>query len=298
MQENNEKLTKEEKTEKRQYNFKPVDDLEFTDDFMFGTIMQDEEICKGVLERLLKTKIAKIEYPKLQETVTPFYEAKGVRLDVYVDDGATIYDIEMQCKKLDAIEKRVRYYQSMIDIDSLSKGADYSELKESFVIFICKTDPFTFDCPSYEVKSKIEGTTFIEELQSKEDKKAKKPKTFTKKEICENYNDGTHKLFFNAKAYQNETDTNLKAFLHYVSTTEATDDFTKNLEDKIMMTKQIDKFRNDYLSWNLAERDAEKRGEERKAIETAKKLILINALSIEQIAQVTGLSISQIMDFK
>ncbi len=42
---------------------KPIEELTFTDNFMFGRIMQDAEICKGLLERLLEIKIDKIEYP-------------------------------------------------------------------------------------------------------------------------------------------------------------------------------------------------------------------------------------------
>lgn len=65
--------------------FKPVDELCFTDDYMFGTIMKNERICQGVLERLLHIKIGRIEYPTLQKSISPFYESKGIRLDVYTD---------------------------------------------------------------------------------------------------------------------------------------------------------------------------------------------------------------------
>ena len=41
---------------------KPIDQLVFSDDFMFGAVMRDAEICKGVLERLLQIKIDHIEY--------------------------------------------------------------------------------------------------------------------------------------------------------------------------------------------------------------------------------------------
>ena len=46
-------------TEERKYTFKPYDELTFTDSFMFYLAMQDEEICKGVIERLLGIKIKK-----------------------------------------------------------------------------------------------------------------------------------------------------------------------------------------------------------------------------------------------
>ena len=42
----------------------------------------------------------------------------------------------------------------MIDIDSLLKGAVYSELKESYVIFICTSDPFESGLPVYTFERK------------------------------------------------------------------------------------------------------------------------------------------------
>lgn len=69
----------EETTARR---IKPIEDLVFSDDFMFGAVMRDAEICKGVLELLLQVKIDHIEYPELQKSITPFYSKKGVRLDV------------------------------------------------------------------------------------------------------------------------------------------------------------------------------------------------------------------------
>ena len=50
---------------KRTYSFKPFEELEFSDDFMFKKIMHNPEICAGVIERLLKIKVARIEYPEL-----------------------------------------------------------------------------------------------------------------------------------------------------------------------------------------------------------------------------------------
>ena len=45
--------------------------------------------------------------------------------------------------------KRARYYQSNMDLDCLEKGADYTELKKCYVIFICTFDYFKKDAPVY-----------------------------------------------------------------------------------------------------------------------------------------------------
>ena len=104
---------------------------------MFGHIMKDKDICKTAMEILLDIKIDRIEYPELQKTVAPFYTSKGIRMDVYVDDGRRVYDVEIQNSEEVNLGKRTRYYQSMLDIDSLMQGQSYEELKESIIIFLC-----------------------------------------------------------------------------------------------------------------------------------------------------------------
>ena len=46
---------------------KPFEELEFYDDFMFGLVMQDKELCRKVLECLLGIKIKEINFPEPQK---------------------------------------------------------------------------------------------------------------------------------------------------------------------------------------------------------------------------------------
>ena len=66
---------------------KPFEQLTFHDDFMFGIVMQDREICREALECMLGMQIARVEYAEPQRTLDPLYTAHGVRLDVYVQDS-------------------------------------------------------------------------------------------------------------------------------------------------------------------------------------------------------------------
>ena len=45
-------------------------------------------------------------------------------------------------RKTRNLPKRSRYYQGMIDLNSIRPGEDYNRLTESFVIFICPFDAF------------------------------------------------------------------------------------------------------------------------------------------------------------
>ena len=116
---------------------KPIEELTISDDFMFGAVMQNPNLCKPLLELILGVKIRKIEYPELQKVINKHYGSKAIRLDVYVEDEAgTVYDVEIQTTAKKHLPKRTRYYQGIIDLNILEKGEDYSKLRKSFVILL------------------------------------------------------------------------------------------------------------------------------------------------------------------
>ena len=203
-----------EKIENKIYRIKPVEELKFTDDFMFCRVMQNPDLCKGVIERLLGIKVDKIEYPELQKEIRPYYSAHGVRMDVYVKDSDRIFDIEMQTSVPDDLPRRMRYYQSMIDIDTLMKGSEYETLKESYVIFLCTKDPFGVGLPVYSFSTVC-----------------KEKKDFA-------LNDGINKLFFNASAFASEKNLEIKGFLGYLCSGKPSDTFTEDIEQRVERSRR------------------------------------------------------------
>ena len=276
---------------------KPIEELTFADDFMFGRVMQNPEICKGLLERLLEIKIEKVEYPTLQKSISPHYKSKGVRLDVYVQDSNRVFDIEIQNFLDENLPKRTRYYQSMMDIDLLLKGNNYTQLKESFVIFVCKEDFFGENMPCY---------FFTNTCRDKPDLQL---------------GDKSYKVIFNASAFENEKNLEKKSILEYIIDKKSTSEFTTKLDTLVEQTKLNEIFKGDYMAWGLAEFDAEQRGkkegysagvsdgiqqglqqgisqgiqqgEYKAKIETAKNLLAMG-LSIENICKATDLSIEEV----
>ena len=85
----------------------------------------------------------------MEKTVQEGIESKSVRFDVYSKDDNRIFDSELQTTDTKNLPKRARYYQSIIDMDNLSKGENYSKLKESYVIFLCLDDIFNKSLPVY-----------------------------------------------------------------------------------------------------------------------------------------------------
>ena len=92
--------------------------------------MQDEEILRLLLEKILMfpiKKVALVQYQRVME-IDPC--AHGIRLDVYADDEAgTRYSVEMQKRNEYNIGKRSRYYLSIMDLDQLEKGVNTTDSK-------------------------------------------------------------------------------------------------------------------------------------------------------------------------
>ncbi len=281
------------KNENNIYRIKPVEELRFTDDFMFCRVMKNPDLCKGVIERLLGIKVERIEYPELQKEIRPYYSAHGVRMDVYVKDSDRIFDIEMQTTIPEDLPRRMRYYQSMIDIDSLIAGSEYETLKESYVIFLCTKDPFGLGLPSY---------TFS---------------TVCKEKTDFSLNDGINKLFFNASAFASEKNLEIKGFLGYLCSGKPSDYLTEDIDRRVERLKINEIFRSDYMMDALPLHDARKaglregmalgeaKGEKKGRLAgarnakfaTARNLLKKN-ISAEIIAECTGLSLEEVKRLK
>ena len=248
---------------------KPFEELTFHDDFMFGIVMQDREICREALECMLGMQIARVEYAEPQWTLDPLYTAHGVRLDVYVQDSDRVYDVEIQNRDLHDLGRRVRYYQSMLDTDALLKGEDYGSLKESIIIFLCHFDPYKKGIPWYTVRRKCEedGSVVVGDAAT------------------------VHVL--NCRAHAKVKNPKLRAFMKYVQTDEAESEFTRRLREMVEAQKQIEGTKKLYFSWSLHDYDVRNEGREETRRETARNM-LADGLSREKIAQYTGLSLAEV----
>ena len=98
-------------------------DLTIGDNYMFGSVMMENDNCRQLLERVLEMPISRVEVIK-EKSMIYHPKCKGVRLDVYAkDENNTHYDVEMQLLKRDALPKRSRYYHSQKDMELVTSGA-------------------------------------------------------------------------------------------------------------------------------------------------------------------------------
>ena len=119
----------------------------FTEDKVFGMVMENKDFCKYLLEIIIPDlKIRTIDWLDEQVEINNperKSDAKEVRLDVLVTDHeGRVFNIEMQTTDQDDIGRRMRYYLSRLDLRyTLNKGKTYRNLKDAYIIFLCNFKP-------------------------------------------------------------------------------------------------------------------------------------------------------------
>lgn len=256
----------ESKNEKDR-KFKDFEELELRDDYMFNLVMQDPDLCKECLERIMDIKIDHITYPESQKSITQTLLSKSIRLDIYTVGDGTIYDIEMQTETKPALPKRSRYYQDMIDINNLDKGDDYTKLRQSVVIFICTFDEFKLGRHKYTFENRC-----VEEPELK-------------------LNDESKKIFLNTKGIMNDITSKLGNFLNFIETGEISDDYTNKLKEAVEGKKNDERLRGEYMTVMTriteAEARGETRGEMKERLNTIKRMLSMG-FDIDTIKEASG----------
>lgn len=242
--------------------------------FIFYKVMRNNpEVCKELLEILLEIQIDHIEM-KQEDTVEIDYGKKGIRLDVYATGTDKAFNLEMQTSDTGELPERSRYYQGMIDVDDLNSGQDYKELKDSYIIFICKPDIFGKGLAKYTFENLC-----IENPKIK-------------------LNDRAYKYFFIATNYDKMLNEEQRSFLKLVTSNKSTGKFANKISKLVEDAKHNTQWRKQFMEWERQMaykfREGVQEGKQEKAQETAAKLLKMNLLTKEQISQATGLSVPEI----
>lgn len=123
----------------------------FSNQLIFALVMEDEQLCKELLERIFQgqhikeVKILDKVSAKSEASIVTGVSSKSVRMDVLFEDRTSWFNIEMQVENRKDLPVRSRYYSAALDVRNLKKGAEYTSLNPSYIIFICQFDPFAKD---------------------------------------------------------------------------------------------------------------------------------------------------------
>lgn len=253
---------------------KTWENLDITDDFLFGKVMRNPEICKRMIEAILDIKIERIEYPEEQKVIDMTADSKSVRLDVYVKDTKdVIYNIEMQPVKKDNLPKRSRYYQGMIDLNLIEKGDSYKNLNQSYVIFICCFDLFGRNRCKYTFENHC-----IEEPDIP-------------------LEDGTVKIFLNSKGNSFGLNATLRAFLSYINNgTLSENTFITLLDNEIKKARKNLEWRREYMTLFMRDQENQELGRAEGRQEGRTEGRLLNNIALVRKKLAKNLSAEDIAD--
>ena len=262
-------------------------EFRFTDFRIFPIVMKDENICRKFLELVLGKKIGAIRIYDDEDRVLDITSEKsiliaphlrGVRLDVFVAEENAWYDIEMQCQTEPELPKRSRLYQAEIDVENIASGAGYSELKPSYIIFICMFDPFGKGQAVYR---------FWYREDSMHDLKL---------------GDETCKIFLNITCPDEVIPEELKGFFHYVRDMDIQerDELVSAIHHKVEILNSRDRRSQMHTLEQYINEQAQRsriEGEKTGRIETERDIarkMLAKKLDIRLIKEITGLTEEEI----
>ena len=184
---------------------------------LFLSVMRNKEAYEAVLSIIMDDSELTLTDVKVEQVILNKSGNRAIRLDAWaMDSDKRQFNTEME-NSGDAkeIQKRSRYYQSMMDTPILKSGKNtkYKELPSTIIIFITQTDIFKKDLAMY---------TFTEQCEEIADLKLE---------------DGTTKIFLNMASNNGRPE--LVSLLQYMKNTKINDSELSLYDKRIQKLNSI-----------------------------------------------------------
>ena len=251
-------------------NFRLLDDTFFSQCFDGNT-----ECTELILRIILDMPDLKVLRTNTQRSVKNFMLHEA-RLDAYAEDSrGNAYDIEVQRSDTGAERRRARFYSSMLDSRMLRKGEKYRSIPDSYVIFITENDVMRRGNSVYRIERCIMDTR-------------------------EEFRDGSHIVYVNG-SYRGSSP--IGRLMHDFSCTSPDEMNYKVLADRVRYYKEskegvdkmcravenlVEKYGKQY------EEIGETRGTAKEKKATALRMLNSGKYSLNEIADISELSIEEI----
>ena len=254
------------------YFDKTWDDLDFSDSNILAAVLREEKICKEFVKIILNIDIEEIEIDDNKKNASDWLD------DVIYGYRAVVTEKETKRKILLLINGgeannlllKARFFQHKLDKDSGIRNGQTDEYDESYIVFINRFDKIGMGLPVYTRKIIFEE--------------------------CPNYNydDRTNVIIFNASAYEKVNDPRLKALLKYYCFSIPCDEFTKKIDNTVFSIKINQTLEANYCSIYYDFEETRFEMSRNYDCSCAKRMIIGNKMSYEQIAEILKLSLSDV----
>ena len=249
---------------------RPIDDL------MFRVMARDEAFCGELLGVLLQDKGLTIVECEPQSAVTNPH-GRSVVLDALCElsDGRLV-NVEVQRADDDDLQRRVRYYASLVTTDRTPPGARFADVPDVCVAFVCEFDPLGEGRSLYHVDRVV-------------------------RESGRTLEDGLSEVYVNALARDG---TDVSALMRVFTEAEAYDEGrfpeTSRVKRRLRETEEgrkdmgsvIEEIREEIRAECIAEGEA--RGEARGTLKTLVRLVRDGLVSVQDAATSAGVDADEI----
>ncbi len=241
-------------------NYRPLDD-----DFMRELFRNNLDLAQFVLRIIIDKPDLKLTKEETQYDLQHLFGERSICLDVFgVDSEGQQYDLEVQRADKGATPHRARYHSSAMDVDNLKAKKDFDTLPNTYVIFITENDIFGKGKAVYPIERMNLATNEL-------------------------FNDGEHILYING-AYDNEEDTSdIAKLIHDFKCTNADEMLLPLLAERTRYFKETPEG-VEYMCKAMEERITDEK------VRFAAKLLTRGRDTIEEISELTGLTIDQIKE--
>ena len=229
------------------------------DDYMTAFFNQYPEGVELMLRIIMNKPQLMVKDVKTQNVLKNLH-GRSITLDVDASDAdGTEYDVEIQRDDAGTNPRRARFHGGLKDMNVLKPGDDFSDLPETFIIFITENDVFGCNKPLYSFNRYLDGTDKL-------------------------FDDGLHILYVNSEV---QDDTELGKLMHDFHCKKPADMHYKELRDRAHYFKETEE---GVTAMCKAMEDMRK--DVRKDI--AREMLTDPRLSHEDIARFSGLTLEEV----
>ena len=242
---------------------RPIDD-----DFMRCLFKDNIPLAEFVLRIITGKQDLVITGCETQKDMKRLAGARSICLDAYgTDSNGQKYDLEIQRQDKGADPHRARYHSSVLDIENLHAGQEFNELPDTYTIFITEKDFYGMSEPVYPVERVNLATG-------------------------KSFDDGEHILYVNGE-YQGDSE--LGRLMHDFNCTRADDmnyelmaERTRYLKEDPEGVKEMCQIMEEMRTESL------NKGIRQGAVNSAKRMIEAGKYALEEIVNISGLSLEEV----
>ena len=197
-----------------------IKSLTIQNPFLFAKVLKEyPDLCRQLLEQAFNLQIGELDYLGYENIFEDFSDYKDTRTYIYAHEKNTFrfFTIEMQGNPDDSFGKKMRYYRAIMDKDSYQRMNTFADL---YIVFICPFDVFKEGHHLYVIKNRCLENPSIA------------------------YDDSCYQIFLCSDSTEDDVNSEVRAFLDYVSGGAIRTDFVKKLDDCVQKIKADENFQS------------------------------------------------------